>query len=206
MSQTAGQADAAAISAQTARQEKQLWDLAGPTLSSTLRDFIKDLGPSGSEPGSVKTAFDTLKKQQADVYSQEAGSASATVGQLAKQGGERMDPGAAQYGSDAVIASLEQSRRATARQTKEAEVDASLQQKNFLLSQILGVSEGGVGQSFGLGRNAIGASQYNTSNPGGGALSGAIAGAGLGTEIYPGWGTLIGAGVGALGGYFAGRG
>jgi hypothetical protein len=174
-------------------------------MMSTLNDMIKDLGPSGSEPGSVKTAFDTLKKEQSDAYSQAEGSAAATTSQLAKQGGERMDPRAAGYGSDAVIASLEQSRRQTARQTKENEVDASLQQKNFLLSQILGVSEGGVGQSFGLTGNALNASQYNTKNPLGGALSGAISGASIGS-VGGGWGALIGAGVGAAGGYFAGGG
>lgn len=39
-------------------------------------------------------------------------------------------------------------------------------------------------------------------NYGGGMLSGAAAGAALGTEILPGWGTAVGAAVGAIGGYF----
>lgn len=206
MSQTAGQADAAQISAQTARQQQQLWDLAGPTMKTVLQDFINDLGPAGSEPKSVKTAFDTLRGQQAEFYTAESGAAAPTVAQMAKQSGGRMDPNAVKYGSDAVLASLEQSRRATARATTEAETDASLQQKNFLISQILGLSEGGVGQSFGLSGNALQASQYNTSNPAGGALSGFVSGAALGTEINPGWGTLIGGIIGAGTGYFAGGG
>lgn len=40
---------------------------------------------------------------------------------------------------------------------------------------------------------------------GGGAAQGAGAGAAIGTQIMPGWGTAIGAGVGAIGGYFAGK-
>lgn len=38
----------------------------------------------------------------------------------------------------------------------------------------------------------------------GGITSGAITGASIGTMILPGWGTAIGAGVGAVGGYFVG--
>lgn len=42
-------------------------------------------------------------------------------------------------------------------------------------------------------------------SPGQGALQGAIGGAAAGTAVSPGWGTLIGAGVGALGGYAGAR-
>ena len=42
--------------------------------------------------------------------------------------------------------------------------------------------------------------------PGGrGAIEGAKTGASIGTRILPGWGSVIGAIVGAAGGYFAGR-
>jgi hypothetical protein len=205
MTQSAGQSDAAQISAQTARQQKELWDLASPLMRNTLQDFINDLGPAGSEPSSVKKAFDKLRTEQGGAFEQAKGAAPATVEQVAKQSGQRMDPGAVKYGSDAVLASLEKSRMATARATKEAEVDASMQQRSFLMSQILGLSEGGVGQSFGLTSNALNASQYNTKNPWGGALSGALSGASIGSA--GGWvGAAAGALVGGVGGYFAGGG
>jgi hypothetical protein len=54
---------------------------------------------------------------------------------------------------------------------------------------------------------AINQTPYNTSttqsgssNTAGSALGGAAAGAAVGTQIYPGWGTAIGAGVGLIGG------
>lgn len=55
----------------------------------------------------------------------------------------------------------------------------------------------------GLGNVQTG--QLPGGNPRAGALGGALSGAAAGTAVNPGFGTLIGAGIGALGGYFASR-
>lgn len=63
-------------------------------------------------------------------------------------------------------------------------------------------------QNYGLQQNAYNQylARYGKNNGASGALGGAASGASIGTSILPGWGTAIGAGVGAIGGYFGSRG
>lgn len=63
----------------------------------------------------------------------------------------------------------------------------------------------GVGAATAVAGIAGGALSQNKHEIAGGALSGASTGAGIGTSILPGWGTLIGAGVGAIAGGVSGK-
>lgn len=60
------------------------------------------------------------------------------------------------------------------------------------------------GTNTGAGQSQTGANPNYTS-PGQGAVGGAAAGAGLGTQIMPGWGTAVGAVAGGLLGYMGSR-
>ena len=62
------------------------------------------------------------------------------------------------------------------------------------------------GNLIGAGKGQVTTSPTSTVSPGASALGGAATGAAMGSEIYPGWGTLIGAGIGAVGGYAQGGG
>jgi hypothetical protein len=204
--QTEGQATASGLSAQTASQQEELFRLGQPSLKMALEDMIKDMGAPGSEPQSVKTAFEALGKSQNAAFDQSEKAAPLQAEQAYKQGGMRADPGAASSASDQIIAGLEDQRRATSRQRQVAETDASMQTRDFELSRILGLSEGAVSSAFGFSANAIRDASMDQRNPMGGALSGLATGAAIGTEVYPGVGTVVGGVIGGVGGYFAGGG
>ena len=129
-----------------------------------------------------------------------------TTAQQYKQSGARGGAGAEESASSNALVGLENARRSNMQGLQMQETNTGMQQRDFDLSQILGIASGNVGQSFQFSSNALQAAQQNQSNPWGGAASGALAGASAGTAVSPGWGTLAGAVVGGLGGYFGGGG
>jgi hypothetical protein len=203
---TAGQNDAAQQQLIDSRFSQALAAIGLPAMSSALGDLTGDLGAPGSGSDMVKKAFTDASTLTSSEFKQQEAAAPLTLTQVMKQSGNKFATGAASSGSDSIIATLEANRRGALRGLQEQESDALLSQRDFDLANILGISQGGVSNAFSFGRDILAADQYDTANPGGGALSGALAGASLGTEINPGWGTLIGGVVGAAGGYFAGGG
>ena len=204
--QSEGQKEAAVLQRQLSDEAKQLFDIGQPYLKQTMTDFVKDLGKPGSEPASVKDAFAEINKNQEKQFDQQKDALPAEIAQTVKQSGYRGARGATDEASKSALIGLEQRRRSSQRQLKQQETDAAVSQRDFDLSSILGLATGGISNSFGLSRNAITASAYDTRNPGQGALSGAASGAALGSEINVPYGTAIGAVAGGIGGYFAGGG
>jgi hypothetical protein len=209
MGQTAGQKDAGKIAAQQAQEETSLYNLAEPAIMSAMAGFVSDLGAPGSEPKSVTDAFKTLRSDTNAAYAGAEKSAPLTTAQVAKQGGNRMDPGAVGSASDSLLFSLESKRRDSMRQLKQQETDAALSQRDFDLSSILGLGEGDVTSGFGFGNAALNAAKLNTANPTGGLISGAASGAAAGAPYAGatyGLSVLAGALVGGGLGYYAGGG
>jgi hypothetical protein len=209
MGQTGGQKDAGKIAAQQAQEETALYNMAEPSILASLSGFVQDLGAPGSEPASITSAFKEIRSDTNKAYAGAAKSSTATVEQIAKQGGSRMDPGATKSASDEILFSLEKNRRGTMRGLAQQETDAAMSQRDFDLSSILGVGEGGVGGAFGFQNDALNAARLNTSNPTGGAISGAASGAALGAPYAGatyGLSVLAGALIGGGIGYYAGGG
>ena len=204
--QSEGQKEAATLQRQLAEEAKSLFATGEPYLKKSLDDFIKDLGASGEEPASIKKSFETIRQNMDKQFTQQEDTLPTNIKQMTKQSGYRGARGSVDEASRSALLGLEQRRRAAKRQLDVQETDAAMAQRDFDLGSILNISSGGISGAFGLARNAISASAYDTRNPGQGALSGATAGAALGTEIYPGIGTAIGAVGGGLVGYFAGGG
>jgi hypothetical protein len=199
---TQGQEQSAQIQRLQAQHEHDLFSVGSPGLRLALGDFIKDLGQPGQEPESVKKAFGEARGLQDQQFEQQAGSIPLTAAQQAKQSGFRGSAGTIDRSSSEALYQLEGQRRQAQNQLQMQEVDASLQQRDFDLSQILGLSEGSIASSFGFSRNQLAAAGLDNRNAFGGALSGAVSGASLGTSISPGWGTLIGGVAGGAVGYF----
>ena len=171
--QSQGQAESATLQRQTAEESQNLFQLGEPYLKQTMNDFIKDLGAPGSEPASVKNAFSQIEAQNTEAFDQAEGAAPAQVSQLAKSSGYRGAQGATDQASASALLDLEKRRKAVESQTKQQEYDAGMAQRDFDMSSILGISQGGISTSFGYGRNAITAEQYNTANPGNDAITAA---------------------------------
>jgi hypothetical protein len=171
--QSQGQQEAATLQRQNAEESQNLFNIGEPYLKQTMNDFIKDLGSAGSEPASVKNAFSQIEKSNTAAYDQAEGTAQAQVGQIAKSSGYRGAAGATEEASSNALLGLEKRRKSAESVTKQQEYDAGIAQRDFDMSSILGIAQGGIATSFGYGRNAIGAEAYNTSNPGNEALTAA---------------------------------
>jgi hypothetical protein len=201
---TQGQEQSAQLQKQAAQHSTDLFAMGSPGMRMALSDLLKDVG-SGGEPQSVQDAYSTIRGDTNKQFDQEEAASPMTIDQSMKQSGFRGGQGAQQYASDQALYSLEDSRRNNMRNLQMQETDQGMQTRDFELSQILGIAQGNVNQSFGFNQNAYGAAQQNQSNPWGSALGGAAAGASAGSVAGP-WGTAIGGVVGGLGGYFSGGG
>lgn len=206
MGATAGQEQSAEIQRLQAMHQRDLFRIGSPGLSLALGDFIKDLGRPGEEPASTRKAFDEMRALQGRQFDQQAESLPLTAKQQAKQSGYRGSAGTVDRASSEALFQLEDQRRKSQNLMAMQETDAAVSQRDFDLSQILGIAEGGIQSSFGYGRNQLAAAGMNNANPWGGALSGAASGASLGGSVGGGWGALAGGVIGGVGGYFGGGG
>ena len=174
-------------------------------MNLALSDFIKDLGKPGEEPASVRKAFTEARTMQDQQFASQKESLPLTAQQQARSSGFRGGAGAVENSSADALYQLEGQRRKSQNLLQMQESDAAVSQRDFDLSQILGISEGGISSSFGYNRNAINAAGMNTKNPWGGALSGAMSGASVGS--VGGWpGAIVGGVLGGVGGYYSGGG
>jgi len=201
-----GQEQSAELQKLQAQHQKDLFAIGYPGLKLSLSDFIKDLGKPGEEPASVKKAFTEANALQQQQFTSQAESTPLTAQQQAKQSGFRGGAGSVDRASSEALFQLESQRRKSQNLMAAQETDAAVSQRDFDLSQILGISEGGIQSSFGYNRNALSAAGMNTKNPWGSALSGAASGALSGGSVG-GWpGAIVGGVAGGLGGYFSGGG
>lgn len=197
---TQGQEQSAQLQKQSAQHSTDLFNIGSPGIRLALGDMLKDLG-SGGEPESIKKLYAGIRGDTNKQFDQEEAANPMTTHQQYLQSGARGAQGAEQYGAERTLFSLEDARRNNLRNLAVQETDQGMAQRNFELSQILGIGSGMVNQSFGFNANAYGAAQHNQSNPWGSALGGAAAGAGTGAALGP-WGALGGAIVGGAAGYF----
>jgi hypothetical protein len=199
-----GQEQSAQLQKAAAEHSTDLFNLGSPGIRLALGDFLKDLG-SGGEPASVKSAFDQIRGDTNKQFDQEEAASPATLHQQMLQSGGRFAQGTEGYAAQQTLFSLEDARRNNMRNLDIQETDQGMQQRDFDLSQILGIGSGAVNQSFGFNQAALGTTQYNQQNPWGSALGGAASGAAAGSAAGP-WGTVIGGIVGGAAGYFGGGG
>ena len=205
MGGNAGQEQSAEIQRLQAQHQQDLFRIGSPGLSLALGDFIKDLGKPGEEPASTRKAFDEMRGLQNRQFDQQAESLPLTAAQQAKQSGFRGSAGSVDRSASEALFQLESQRRKSQNLMAQQETDAAVSQRDFDLSQILGISEGGIQSSFGYGRNQLAAAGMNNSNPWGSAAAGALSGAAAGSS--GGWiGALAGGIIGGAGGYFSGGG
>jgi hypothetical protein len=202
---TTGQEQSAQLQKQSAQHSTDLFAMGSPGMRLALGDFIKDLG-TGGEPASVQTAFSSIRDSTNKSFDQEESASPMTTAQQFKQSGYRGGAGAEQSASSNALVGLEDARRSNMQSLQMQETNTGMQQRDYDLSQIMGMATGNIGQSFQFNSNALQAAQMNQQNPWGGAASGALAGASAGSAISPGWGTLAGGVIGGLGGYFGGGG
>jgi hypothetical protein len=200
---TQGQEQSANLQKQDAQHATDLFAMGSPGMRLALGDFIKDLG-SGGEPASVKSAFDAIRGDTNKQFTQEEAASPMQIAQQLKQSGARGAAGSQEYASQNALLSLEDARRNNMANLQIQETNTGMAQRDFDLSQILGIASGNIGQSFQFSSDALKSAQYNQQNPWGSALGGAATGAGLGAEAGP-WGALIGGVIGGAAGYFGGK-
>ena len=197
---TTGQEQSAQLQKQSAQHSTDLFAMGSPGMRLALGDFIKDLG-TGGEPASVQTAFSSIRDSTNQSFNQEEAASPMTTAQQFKQSGYRGGAGAEQSASSNALVGLEDARRSNMQSLQMQETNTGMQQRDYDLSQIMGMATGNIGQSFQFNSNALQAAQQNQTNPWGGAASGALTGAGAGAAAGP-YGALAGAVIGGLGGYF----
>lgn len=202
MGGNAGQEQSAELQRLQAQHQRDLFNIGSPGLRVALGDFMSDLGKPGEEPASVKKAFDEARTMQGKQFDQQAEALPLTAKQQAKQAGFRGSAGAVENSSSEALFQLEAQRRKSQSLMQMQETDAAVSQRDFDLSQILGLAEGGIQSSFGYNRNALSAAGMNNQNPWAGALSGAASGAATGASFGGGWGALAGGVAGGALGYF----
>ncbi len=199
---TSGQEQSAQLQKQSAQHSTDLFNLGSPGIRLALSDFLKDLG-SGGEPESVKQAFSQIRGDTNKQFDQEETANPSTVHQQMLQSGGRFAQGAEGYTAQQTLFSLEDARRNNMRNLDIQETNQGMQQRDFDLSQILGIGRGAVNQSFGFNQAALGATNYNQKNPWGSALGGAASGAAAGSAAGS-WGAWAGGVIGGAAGYFGG--
>lgn len=204
MGGSAGEKESAEIQRSQAQHQRDLFNIGSPGLKLALGDFIKDLGKPGEEPASTRKAFDEMRSLQTRQFDQQAESLPLTANQQAKQSGFRGSAGSVDRSASEALFQLEDQRKKSQNLMAMQETDAALSQRDFDLSQILGISEGGIQSSFGYSRNALSAAGMNNYNPWNSALSGAASGASLGSAAGP-WGAVAGGILGGAAGYFGGN-
>ena len=206
MGASEGQRDAAQVQQAAAQHQMDLFNIGAPGVRMALGDFMTDLGKAGSDPASIDALYSGLQATNTGQFNAAEDAATSTTTQMARQSGYRGATGAVGEASTQTLLGLETARRTNARALTEQKTDAAIQQRDFNLSQILGIGTGMGGQSNQSYQNALGvASSFNNSNPWGSAAAGAASGAASGS-VVPGWGTVIGGLVGGISGYFQGGG
>jgi hypothetical protein len=204
MSSTSPQAKTAA--------ENSAWQagLAQQLSGITLPELQKILGSegiasmlAGSIEGRLPQDYVSLNAATGQLnqgYNNAQNTTAASINYGALRSGEgRRSPGAVSSALGGAATGLERDRTAALRNLEFASAQSSMSDYNKVL-QLLGQGANtslGLAQGFsGASNAAIGGLSGNTQM--GNILGGASAGAGLGTSIYPGWGTAIGAVVGGI--------
>lgn len=201
--QNAGQQDSAAVSRLQAQFAEQFFNISEPGLRTSIATAVQDLGQPGQEPLSIKNAFTAATDQTNRTYAGQATRDTATMGQLAKQSGITANQVSVADASTQVLADLESGRRSSIRGLKEQETDAAIQQRDFDLANLFGISQGVIGQGYGFTNAQLGVDKlYPAGSPGSSAISGAASGASIGSAAGP-WGALIGGVLGGAAGYFS---
>lgn len=199
----AAAADAARIQS---KYSAQLADVSLPQLSSLISTLQKDVNPTGIAP-SVSSAFDTARKGVTSDFAAAGKGQAFDISQSFKQSGMPYSSSNVDEATRGAAIAMNKEKTNAMQQLDFQEANAGMNQFNQLMN-LLGAGEGAalnIGKGFSSVQNAAIGGLSNTS-PGSGAVGGAASGAALGSEIYPGWGTVIGGVLGGVGGYFAGGG
>jgi hypothetical protein len=150
----------------------------------------------------VQGKFDTARKGINEDFAAAGKGGEAYATQAFAQSGSLYDTTRREDTILTAASNLETERRKAMRNLDFSEAEAGLSQFNSLM-QLLGAGAG-VGLNLGSGFSSAqtqAISGLSNQSSGWGAVGGAASGAALGSQIYPGWGTAIGAVLGAGAGY-----
>jgi len=190
----------------SASQAQQLNNLALPAMEHIMSTLGAKFGTDwGKVPGEITRSYDKIRSDTEASFQQAQFGSAESARYLARTSGAPMTGGEL----SGVIANdaygLDQQRRQTLGQIKLEEANAAMTANNGFMRLMMGAGQSALGlananQSMAMG----GIGGMSSSNPWQSALAGAAAGASAGS-VVPGWGTAIGAVVGGVGGYMAGR-
>ena len=180
----------------------ELSDIALPGIQDVINSITRQLGKGGI-PSDVSSIFDAARAQTNQSFDSSLKANTAMQRQQALQSGQVFSMGQVDSSISQAAEGMEQGRQQALRNLKYQETAAGMEQFNTLMS-MLGQSSGAamnLGKGFSANQAAA-ISGMSTSSQFGNTLGGASSGAALGTSIYPGWGTAIGAVAGGAAGYF----
>lgn len=178
--------------------------LAFPAISQVISQYMKDLGTPGSEPDSVKKMFSQARDSLGSQFNSAELSNSNAIATRAKSMGLDYRPDALLASQNSAMIGLEQQRNSALQNLNYQEGQAGMNQTNSLLARMGNIERGLAGAAGGMGQAGISElGMINQSNPWGGALSGAVGGAGSMIGTGNPYAIAGGAIVGGVGGYLS---
>ena len=195
------------IQQQNSENQIRLLNQSLPALQQVLAAFGSDLSGPGGEPASVAKFFSNTRNAVGTNYQQAELSSSNAIATSAKSMGLDYRPDAITAAQTTAKQTLEQRKAASLQDLSMEEATFGLNATEALLGRMGRIESMLAAASTGYGSAALGAAgSLPNTTPGGAALGGASAGAGIGNSIYPGWGALIGGAIGGAYGYASGGG
>lgn len=204
MSQNPQQAAAGEASRTNAQLAGELWNASRGPLGDILGMLQGGLkGGPNAIPENVSQQFDQARRQENAGYDSAIRANRELATARARTGGMPYTTGELDAAISQGTYALNQSREAGLRNLQFQEAQAGMGQYNQMLSLLGMGANTAIGMGQGMSQAQLGAIGQMGGQSGGwgGALGGAAAGAAAGSQIYPGWGTAIGAVIGGVGGY-----
>lgn len=189
------------------RETTAFQNLAFPAIQKVIAQYMADLGKPGSEPDSVKKMFSQARDSLGSQFNAAELSSTNAIATRAKSMGLDYRPDATLAAQNTAMTGLEQQRAAALQNLSYQEGQAGMNQTNALLARMGSIERSLAGAAYGQGQAGISElGMMSQSNPWGGALSGAIGGAGSMIGTGNPYAIAGGAIVGGIGGYFSGGG
>lgn len=197
------QGAASDIQNRLATYNKSFAGMSLPALEQALSQITADFGAPGQEPSSVAALFKSTRAEYGKGFDLAEKRSTAAIAQQAKQMGMDFRPDALAAAQGMAKTGLEAQRADTMAALTTEEANMGLEQTDALLARMGNIEkmlQGGIAGYAGAASSFL--PDMSKKNPWMSALGGAASGAAMGTEISPGYGTLIGAVVGGAAGYF----
>ncbi len=191
---------------QASSQADQLDTLGLSQMQTILNALQGKLGGDwGKIPGEVKLGYDKVRASTEEAFNAAKFGSAESAQYLAKTSGGNISGGEVNEQITQDAYALDQRRRLLHGQINVDEANTAMSANNGFMRLMAGAGQSALGLASTYQNQALqGTTGVNNTSPWQSALGGAAAGASVGSA-FPGWGTAIGAVVGGVGGYFAGR-